>query len=36
MKVIKRDGREVEFDRTKVVAAIESAMSETPAGIDHE
>lgn len=36
MKVIKRDGREVEFDRSKIVKAIESAMNETVDGVDHE
>lgn len=34
-RVIKRDGRVVPFDSSKIVAAITSAMSRTEAGIDH-
>lgn len=35
MKVIKRDGRIVEFDGSKIVNAIEAAMNRTSLGIDH-
>ena len=35
MTVIKRDGRQVEFDPKRIVLAIEKAMSETEKGIDH-
>lgn len=34
-KVIKRDGRIVDFERDKIVVAIESAMKETKYGIKH-
>lgn len=33
-KVIKRDGRVVLFDASKIVDAIEKAMSRTESGID--
>lgn len=35
MQVTKRDGRIVEFDGSKIVRAIEAAMSRTSIGIDH-
>ena len=34
-KVIKRDGRVVDFERAKIVTAIESAMKETKHGVEH-
>lgn len=34
MKVIKRDGRKVEFNKKKITEAIEKAMKKTPKGID--
>lgn len=36
MKVIKRDGRTVDFDHIRIVNAINKAMAETIAGIDNE
>lgn len=36
MKVIKRDGREMNFDKQKVIDAIEGAMKDTELGIDNE
>lgn len=36
IKVTKRDSREVDFDRNKIITAIESAMRETKLGIDAE
>ena len=30
MKIIKRDGREVPFDRSKIVAAIQAANADVP------
>lgn len=36
MKVIKRDGRTVEFEQNRIVNAINKAMAETIAGIDNE
>ena len=36
MKVIKRNGVEVEFDKDKIISAIEKAMYETELGIDSE
>lgn len=36
MVVIKRDGREVEFDKNKIVNAIEKAMIRTADGINHD
>lgn len=36
MKVIKRNGTEVEFDKDKIIKAIEKAMYETELGIDSE
>lgn len=35
VKVIKRDGREVEFDKQKIVNAITLAMVRTDLGVDH-
>ncbi len=34
MKVLKRDGREVDFDGYKIISAIEKAMLETDKGVD--
>jgi len=36
LKVIKRDGIEVDFNKDKIIAAIEKAMQRTIAGIDYE
>lgn len=36
MRIAKRDGREQEFDRNRIVRVIEKAMKETVEGIDHE
>jgi ribonucleoside-triphosphate reductase len=36
MKVIKRDGRKVEFDKQKITDAIEKAMERTDVGINHD
>jgi ribonucleoside-triphosphate reductase len=36
MKVTKRDGRKVEFDKQKIINAIEKAMGRTKTGINHD
>jgi len=36
MKIIKRDGRIVDFDPNRIVNAINKAMAETLLGVDHE
>lgn len=36
MIVVKRDGREVEFDKSKIVNAVELAMKRTAKGINHD
>lgn len=36
LHMIKRDGREVDFQEEKIALAVEKAMAETEAGIDHE
>ena len=36
MKVIKRDGRKVEFDKQKITNAIEKAMERTNIGVNHD
>ncbi|MDO5717189.1 MAG: adenosylcobalamin-dependent ribonucleoside-diphosphate reductase [Tissierellia bacterium] len=36
VQVIKRDGREVDFQEEKIALAVEKAMAETEGGVDHE